>query len=57
MNAYDYEKILNMTDEEAADILDNYILRICGGRGNGKTLLSFSYFIAIKKAIKKLRGS
>lgn len=51
----DYEKLLNMTDEQAADILENTILHYCGGRGSGKTLISNAYSIAMIKAINKLR--
>lgn len=53
----EYEKILNMTDEQAADILEKTIIYLCGGRMNGKTILSLSYRVAILKAINKLRGN
>ena len=51
----DYEKLLNMTDEQAADILENTILHYYGGRGSGKTFMSTAYGIALRKAINKLR--
>ena len=52
----EYEALINMTDEQAADILENIHLGINGGRGNGKTFLLHAYQIALGKAIKKLRG-
>lgn len=51
----DYEKLLNMTDEQAANILESYQIFIMGGRGCGKSFLSTAYNIALIKAIKRLR--
>ena len=51
-----YDDIMNMTDEQAADILENLRVRLYGGRQNGKTKLSLAYNVATEKAIKKLRG-
>lgn len=50
----DYEKLLNMTDEQAADILEKFVIYL-GGRGNCKTFIANAYSIAIRKAINKLR--
>lgn len=51
----DYEAIKNMTDAQAAEVLENMRIRIMGGRCNGKTKLVLSYDVAIQKAIQKLK--
>lgn len=53
----DYEKLANMTDEQAANVLEDFSVRIMGGRGNGKTIMSFAYNIALSRAIQRLRES
>ena len=54
----DYDNILNMTDEQAADIIEDLFFRgqLVGGRHNGKTITQLAYHTAIVKAINKLRG-
>ena len=52
-----YEDLLNMTDEQAADVLEKTMLWISGGRGCGKTITKLSYEIALTRAINKLRGN
>ena len=51
-----YEYLLDMTDEQAAEILEKTCVYISGGRQNGKTLWKAGYTIAMHKAINKLRG-
>jgi hypothetical protein len=51
----DYESINKMTDAQAAEVLENMIIRIYGGRSNGKTRLFYSYNVAMQKAIQKLK--
>lgn len=51
----DYEKLANMTDEQAADILENYRVRLNVGRQNGKSIMFLAYNIALSKAIQRLR--
>lgn len=51
----DYEAITNMTNAQAAEVLENMRIRIMGGRCNGKTKLVLSYEVAIQKAIQKLK--
>lgn len=52
----DYEAIMNMTDEQAAEVLEKMRIHVMGGRQNGKTVLFLSYNTAIQKAIQKLKG-
>lgn len=52
----DYESINEMTDAQAAEVLENMRIRIDGGRGNGKTKLFYSYNVAMQKAIQKLKA-
>lgn len=52
----DYEAITNMTDAQAAEVLENMRIRIMGGRCNGKTKLVLSYEVAIQKAIQKFKN-
>lgn len=51
----DYEKLANMTDEQAADILEDYRVRLNLGRKNGKSIMFLAYNIALSKAIQRLR--
>ena len=51
-----YEYLLDMTDEQAAEILEKTYIYISGGRYCGKTLWKAGYTIAMNKAINKLRG-
>lgn len=55
MNNTDYEKLANMTDEQAADILEDYRVRLNTGRQNGKSTMFLAYNIALSKAIQRLR--
>lgn len=52
----DYEAIMNMTDEQAAEVLAKMKIHVMGGRQNGKTVLFLSYNTAMQKAIQKLKG-
>lgn len=54
----EYERILNMTDEEAADIIKNMIINYMSfaSRGNGKTVTQLRINWALKKAIDALGG-
>lgn len=49
------EKIINMTDSEAADFLEKFVLSWIGGRCNGRVFWSLRYKAALCRAIKKLR--
>lgn len=51
-----YEAIQNMTEAQAAEILENMRVRIYGGRGNGKTVLHACYNKAMQIAISKLKS-
>lgn len=53
----DYESINNMTEKQAAEVLENMRVRFMGGRASGKTRLIFSYNVAIQKAISKLKSN
>ena len=53
----DYESINNMTEKQAAEVLENMRVRFMGGRANGKTRLILSYNVAIQKAISKLKSN
>lgn len=54
----DYKDIANMTDAQAADILEKvHGLIINCGRMNGKTRLQMVYPMALKKAITALRST
>lgn len=53
----DYEAIANMTDAQAAEILEQIHLMLTGGRVNGKSKLSMSYNVAIQKGIKALKST
>ena len=51
----EYEKLANMTDEQAADILEDYRVHLNTGRQNGKSIMFLAYNIALSKAIQRLR--
>ena len=51
----DVDRILNMTDKQAAEVLEKVKVWVNFGRRNGKTLLSLAYNKAIEKAITALR--
>lgn len=53
-----YENLLLMTDEQAADIIEDMYFKpqSVGGRHNGKTLLQACRIVAVAKAINRLRG-
>ena len=51
----DINRILNMTNKEAAEVLENVKMWTNFGRRNGKTRLALAYNKAIEKAIKSLR--
>ena len=51
----DINRILNMTDKEAAEVLASMKVWMNGGRRNGKTRVSLAYNKAIEKAITALR--
>ena len=52
-------RLLNMTDEEAADILQRFyeLYSTPVARKNGKTLIQLPIHAALLKAIEKLKGS
>ena len=54
-----FEDLINMSDEQAADILDDMFFKpqLIGGRRNGKTYLMASQIVAVVKAINRLRGN
>ncbi len=51
-----FEAIQNMTEAQAAEVLENMYVRIYGGRGNGKTVLNACYNKAMQIAISKLKS-
>ena len=51
----DINRILNMTNKEAADFLEKVIIQFNGGRRNGKTAFKLAYETAMKKAVTALR--
>lgn len=51
----DVDRILNMTDKQAAEVLEKVKVWMNSGRRNGKTLLSLAYNKSIEKAITALR--
>ena len=54
-NDSDINRILNMTNKEAAEVLAGMKIWMNGGRRNGKTRLPLAYKKAIEKAISALR--
>ena len=55
MTNEDYEKLLQMTDAECADILEKTMIWMLGLRANGKTLFKAAYTVALIRALDKLR--
>lgn len=51
----DYETIANMTDAQAADILEKVIGWSLGARKIGKTLFSLAVLVALERAVNALR--
>lgn len=51
----DYEKILNMNDQDAASILEKFLTWNLAGRQNSKTLFCYAVVVAVTRAIAKLR--
>ena len=51
----DYEKILNMNDQDAAAVLEKFLTWSTSGRQNSKTLFSYALMVAVTRAIAKLR--
>jgi hypothetical protein len=54
-----YEKLLNMTDAEAADILERWFFSMYSKkvrRGDNIPLLQSIHLVAVTKAINRLRG-
>lgn len=49
--------LLNMTDEQCADVLEKVHCQFVGGRHCGKTFLKSAYDVALARAISKLRGT
>lgn len=50
------DSLLDMTNEEAADIIQNMLNHAVWPRGNGKSMLMLSRAAALLKAIEVLRG-
>lgn len=50
----DYEKIANMTNKEAAEVIKSMLINVQVGRGNGKTLGMLKYNTALQKAVAVL---
>lgn len=55
MTNEDFQKIINMTDSECADILEKVMIWVGGLRANGKTVFKAAYAVALIRAINKLR--
>lgn len=57
MTNEEYERLLQMTDAECADVLENTALRWSWmmGRKNGKNALHIAYEVALLRAINKLK--
>ena len=51
----DYEKILNMNDQDAAAVLEKFLTWNISGRQNSKTLFNYALMVAVTRAIAKLR--
>lgn len=51
----DYEAIANMTDAQAADILEKVFNWSLVGRKTGKSLLSMAVLVALERAVAALR--
>lgn len=56
-NNYDeFAKIVEMTDEQAAEVLQTILNWDISARANGKTAFNLTIKVALHKAIKALRG-
>lgn len=51
----DYKAIANMTDSQAADILEKVFNWSLAGRKTGKNLLSLAMLVALERAVNALR--
>lgn len=51
-----YEKIKNMTNKEAAELIKNLVIKMVDGRGNGKSVYSACINVALNKAIESLQN-
>lgn len=51
----DYEAIANMTDAQAADVLEKVFNWSLAGRKTGKNLLSLAVLVALERAVAALR--
>lgn len=56
MNYDDFSSIFEMTDKQAADILEKMLNWSQVGRQNGKNITNLTAYVAFHRAIKKLRG-
>lgn len=50
-----YEKIKNMTNKEAAELIKNLVIKTVDGRANGKSIRSAYINAALIKAIEALQ--
>ena len=57
-NPDNFSTLLNMTDEQAADIIEDMYFgeHLVGGRQHGKQYIIAARMVATLKAIRKLRG-
>lgn len=57
-NPDNFSTLLNMTDEQAADIIEDMYFgeHLVGGRKHGKQYIAAARMVATLKAIQKLRG-
>lgn len=53
---YDYQKIANMTNKEAANVIKNMRINTTVGRANGKTMMVAAVNVALIKAIAALES-
>lgn len=51
----DYKAIANMTDAQAADVLEKVFNWSLGGRKTGKSLVSLAVLVALERAVNALR--
>lgn len=51
----DYKAIANMTDAQAADVLEKVINWSLAGRKTGKNLLSLAVLVALERSVAALR--
>lgn len=52
----EYDNIINMTNADAADIIENTLMHLTCGRGNGKTITQLRMNTALLRAIVALRN-